>query len=313
MVRPEHSYSAFGLPIASEFPLPGLRPGAGDGAVLELRRATALPEAGELTRVWASRFPGGVVVTADVAPDGRQRLSYGERASFEISPAADAVSCVLDVEDDPGALRFLLDTVLWWTCLSRGSELIHASAVELPAGVYGIAGRTGGGKTSLAVALMRRGHQLFSDDVLVVRREEGALIAQPGPPLMNLPLAAGDVSDIGTPLATFDDQEETWVAVHRSSSAPASVAGIFLLDRAAGLELGVKRIEATVLDLIPHIWGLPHAEETPKDRFEAISDIAGATAVFQISAGLDVPPASLAALVEDAARDRNAGGERVRA
>jgi hypothetical protein len=293
-----HAYRAFGLTIGSDFELPGLRAASAEPDLALRLRDDAAPEV-EMTTVWATRFPGGIEVTAQVAEGGAQRLRFGDRASFDIADDARAVDCRLAHPGDAAALRFLLDTVLWWVCLTRGAEALHASAIELPAGVFAVAGRTGGGKTSLAVALMRRGHKLFSDDVLVFDRRDGALVARPGPPLMNLPFAAGDTSDVGTVLARFEDQGESWVAVKRSSAGPSPVAGILLLERAAGLELGASEIDATVLDVMPHVWGLPHAQEGARERFDAISDIARAARVFRITAGLEVSPASLAALVEE--------------
>jgi hypothetical protein len=123
---------------------------------------------------------------------------------------------------------------------------------------------------------------------------------------MNVPLATGDVADLGEPLATFADQGEAWVAAHRSVSEPMPVAGIVLLERGPGRQLAIERIDATVLDLLPHVWGLPHADEGPKARFEAVSDIARIAPVFRLSAALDASPASLAANVEAVASQRPA-------
>jgi hypothetical protein len=302
---------AFGLTIASDVPLPPL-PGASGGGSLPDVRLTA-DDAGEvaamsdLTPVWRSTFPDGSVVLAEVAPGGAQRLTFGERAAFRVSADGGSVACRFARADDPGALRFLLDTVLWWVSLTHGYEILHASAVALPGGVFAIASHSGGGKTTLAVELVRRGHLLFSDDVLAFERSADTLTAQAGPPLMNVPLAAGDVADIGTPLATFEDQGESWVALHRSCDEPAPLAGIVLLERGPGRKLGIERIDATVLDLLPHIWGLPHAAEGPKARFDAVSDIARIAPVFRLSAALDETPASLARNVEGVASQATGG------
>jgi hypothetical protein len=153
---------AFGLTIASDVPLPPL-PGASGGGSLPDVRLTA-DDAGEvaamsdLTPVWRSTFPDGSVVLAEVAPGGAQRLTFGERAAFRVSADGGSVACRFARADDPGALRFLLDTVLWWVSLTHGYEILHASAVALPGGVFAIASHSGGGTTTLAVELVRRGH-----------------------------------------------------------------------------------------------------------------------------------------------------------
>jgi hypothetical protein len=297
------THTAFGLHLASELPLPGLRPSGAREADVAIRWATkpdvvpgdAMPE---MTPVWRTRFADGCVVVAEVGQGGNQRLTYGNRACFDISSDAAVIECCARDRSDPSWQRFLLDTVLWWVCLSRGSEALHAGAVELPYGVVAIAARSGGGKTTLAVELLRRGHRLFADDVIVYTRDGDALIAQPGPPLMNLPTAAGDIADLGTPLARFEEDDEAWVAVHRSAEAPAALAAIVVLDRALGRPLGIEQIDATVIDLIPHVWGLPHSDETARQSFEAVSEIVRLCPVFRLSADLDVPPARLAAHVE---------------
>jgi hypothetical protein len=293
-------YTAFGLAIASELELPGLRAAGTHEPTLTIRLATDVMARTGFTPVWRSRFSDGCVVTAEASDAGEQRLIYGDRSSFLIAADAGTISCDARDHDDPSWRRFLLDTVLWWTCLTRGMEALHGSAIALEGGVHVLAGGTGAGKTSLAAELMRRGNELFSDDVVLFDRRDGALVAQPGPPLMNVPFGAGDTAELGTPLARFDDQGETWVAVHRSAADPAPIAGIVLLERADGLPLALERIDATVLDLMPHVWGLPHAAETAKDRFDAVSDIARAVPVARLTAGLDAPPAALAAFLDDA-------------
>jgi hypothetical protein len=63
----------------------------------------------------------------------------------------------------------------------RRSEIIHASCVAIGAGDAGravlIVGRSGAGKSDLALRLIDRGATLVSDDYTVVQRVEGRLIA----------------------------------------------------------------------------------------------------------------------------------------
>lgn len=54
----------------------------------------------------------------------------------------------------------------------RGYEVLHASAVILPAGIAALCGVSGTGKSSLAYALMQRGYPPVADDALVVRPGE---------------------------------------------------------------------------------------------------------------------------------------------
>ena len=49
-----------------------------------------------------------------------------------------------------------------------GAQALHASAVVGPHGVVGICGRAGAGKSTVAYGLSLRGHELWTDDALVV-------------------------------------------------------------------------------------------------------------------------------------------------
>ncbi|MGH2763901.1 MAG: hypothetical protein ACRDLD_15205, partial [Thermoleophilaceae bacterium] len=250
--------------------------------------------------VWETRFPDGQSVRAELGTAGDQLLVYGDRARFHLSADLGTITCAARDEADPHCQRFLLDTVLWWLCLSRGQQVVHAGAVETERGVLAVAAATGAGKTTLCAELLRRGASLFSDDVLVVERGAGGPIAYPGPPLMNLPSEAGYPADFGRAIARFPAQAESWVAVERAAERPQPVAALFLLRRAPGLPLAAERREATVLDLLPHLWGLPHATEGPQERFQLASDLAATTPIYDLTADPEVPAATLADLVHGA-------------
>ena len=59
------------------------------------------------------------------------------------------------------------------------SETMHASSVALDGRAVLIAGRSGAGKSDLALRLLDRGFTLISDDQTIVRRDGERLIAAP--------------------------------------------------------------------------------------------------------------------------------------
>lgn len=61
---------------------------------------------------------------------------------------------------------------------SLSSETIHASCVAIGGRAVLIAGRSGTGKSDLALRLIDRGGTLVSDDYTIVRRVEGRLLAK---------------------------------------------------------------------------------------------------------------------------------------
>lgn len=59
------------------------------------------------------------------------------------------------------------------------SETLHASCVAIGDRAVLIEGRSGAGKSDLALRLIDRGAQLVSDDYTLVRRSDGRLIGSP--------------------------------------------------------------------------------------------------------------------------------------
>lgn len=98
---------------------------------------------------------------------GRPSLVAPGLASYELCEDA-----VVAQPFRPGVERLVEDTY-WRSVLPlfvqhRGAQALHASAVVGPAGVVGICGRAGAGKSTLACGLSQRGHRLWADDALVV-------------------------------------------------------------------------------------------------------------------------------------------------
>jgi hypothetical protein len=261
-----------------------------------------VPEApGEL--LWETRFDG-LAFALRRGGDGAHDFVYGDEARFRLSADFRALTC--DVRDvtAPGWQRLLLDTVLWSTAYLSGLELLHASAVELDSRTMAFASTTGGGKTSLAIALLERGATLVCDDVLALSGGT-PLIAHSGPGLMNVPreaVRAGPGTGLGERLASFPDED--WVELRERSCGSRELAAIFLLSRGA-VETEVRRVPATVLDLMPHVVHLPSVLPRRRSQFMLISRLAGTVPVYQCQASVNVEPEALAELVIDAvAADR---------
>lgn len=90
------------------------------------------------------------------------------------------------------------------------SETLHASTVVLAGRAVLIAGRSGAGKSDLALRLIDRGFTLLSDDQTIVRRDGNALIASAPPNIAGKLEVRGigiiDVETVGeAPLALIVD------------------------------------------------------------------------------------------------------------
>jgi hypothetical protein len=293
--------SAFGLEVDADFALPGARPGAPPEADLALRLVPQdefLPLIAEprMLRLLAS-FDDCPYAMLE-APAGDALLCYGHRAFLHLSADRRLLRCAPTALDDPHWQRVLLDTVLWSVSLLRGFELLHASAVETPAGVIAFVAASGGGKSSLASEYLRRGASLFSDDIVALDERDGDVVGFPGPGVMNLPRQFAPADVAARPIADFGD--ERWVELKSSATGARPLAAVVIVDRAPAHEAACSRVEATTLELLPHALGLPHLEQRVRRRFELFSRVAVTTPVLHLTADLSVPTGVLADLVDAA-------------
>jgi hypothetical protein len=292
--------SAFGLAVESDFALPGAEP-APAGRKLALRladRRDLEPLAAESRRL---RY----LHVLDLCPyamlegaDGDMLLAYGHRAIFHLSPDGCVLRCAPTDHDDPVWQRVLLDTVLWTVSLLRGYEQLHASAARTAGGVIAFLSGSGGGKTSLAAELLRRGSALYTDDILALEQRDDGVVAHPGPPLMNLPRElvpqlAGAV-DV---LADFDGEQ--WVQVRRAAPTVEPLAAVVIATRAAGLETRCEPAENAAIALLSHLVGFPYLDDRERTRFELYASLAATTPVFVLTADSSVPTAELVDLVSE--------------
>ena len=90
---------------------------------------------------------------------------------------------------------------------SLSSETVHASCVAIDGAAILIGGRSGRGKSDLALRLIDRGHQLVSDDYTLVRRKDGQLLASPPETI------AGKIEVRGVGIVEFPAQRDVPVAL----------------------------------------------------------------------------------------------------
>lgn len=293
----ERRGSAFGLDVESSSDLPGLRPATAGGHPLTIQvvdDGEILPPDATAQPIWRTRIDDRPY--AMWGGNGYTMVHSGS-AAYALSADLRLLRCSPVDRADPAWRRFVLDTLLWSVSLLRGFELLHAAAVEGPAGVVAIAAGTGGGKSSLALELVRRGANLFCDDILALApTPHDGVLAHPGPALMNLPVdRAPDDPDAFRELARFGD--ESWVALPAAVPAPRPVTAICLLERSPGAATELRPIEATGLHLLPHSLGFDHLDDRPRARFELFSTLAAAP-ILRLTADVDAPPAVLADALE---------------
>ena len=162
---------------------------------------------------------------------------------------------------------------------------------------FEVSGASGGGK--LASELVLRGCPLVSDDVLFVRRDGAGFMAQPGPPLMNLPVERLEALGSGVslvPLARFGD--EVWVEVEHAAADELPLDSLWLLERSDGLDTAAVRIPASPLPLMAHTLVMGNREDRDRYLFELLGDVVKAVPMYRLTAGLEAGPEMLADIVE---------------
>ena len=182
------TYRLFGLNLASDFPFAN-RLSEGTGASDLTFFCTTRPPApdGQGERVYRSPWrnsDGESLAHLDRFP-GAEVLRYPPAAEFTLEPERITGHLLDPAQADLLELRLIGPVLSYW--LERmGIPTLHASAVRKGSGAVAFLARHGGGKSSLAAALMRTGAPLMTDDVLPVEEAGGSFLARPGYPQMRM-------------------------------------------------------------------------------------------------------------------------------
>jgi hypothetical protein len=160
--------------------------------------------------------------------------------------------------------------------------------------VVAILGAGGAGKSTLAAELVRRGHRLFGDDVLVVGRSGDLLLAHPGGP--HLSLAVGSEQDLDT-VVLGELGGKLWAVAEGAAQAPAPVAALAVLERDEGPVEAVD-LPPSPLTLAPFMLGLPDDEGRDAPRFALYADLVEASRVLRLSGSAQAPAWEFAEALE---------------
>jgi hypothetical protein len=295
-------YTAFGLSLRSDFALPGLAAAVSSQlprleieavAEEELERAWSGSASGS---AWRGRLRDGAELTIQWGRKGDLLFGYGEKARYLLDAAAEGLLCA---PAEPGSLawqRVLLSRVLPVVAIARGYEALHAAAVETPVGVVAIVGASGAGKSTLAAELVRRGHGLLSDDVLVVGRAADRIVAFPGG--SHLSLDRGTEEDLGAAVLG-ELGGKLWAVVDEAPREPAPVAAVVLLERGEGA-VEAEELPASPLALAPFMLGLPDDEGRDAPRFALYADLVEAGRLLRLGGSTATPVGEFAEALERA-------------
>lgn len=301
--------TAFGLDVRADRPLPFLQGGAtaatGRGLDL-LTRSTppGLAWPAEATLISDERDPAGEVVFQIERAAAGYRIAGPRYGAAVLAPDGATIAGAPGAGGIAAWQRLLIAQVLPFAAVLRGLEVLHASAVSIGGEAVAFTGRSGAGKTSVAIALSgRRDAAFLADDVLALEHADGRLIAHPGPPVAGVARAEAERLrqlgrlDDGSVLA--EDRREAMVRV-APRPEPAPLRAIFVLDRAAG---GPARPHfdplVTGQELLAATFNLLLLDAARLEGLLDVCSLAAAGLVERVTVGPDTDATALAKAVEE--------------
>ena len=171
------SYTAHGLQIDSEVPLPGLRPGSSQDPDVRIHYSSVPATLSDpvTQSSWFQALPDTMLLNIkDVA---RFLIVKGEEITIE--PYANCQEDVLRL--------YLMGSAFGAVLIQRGLLAMHASAIKTTGGAVLFVGKAGHGKSTLMAAMVNRGYRMLTDDVTAISLESSSgPIAYSSFPLLRL-------------------------------------------------------------------------------------------------------------------------------
>ena len=200
------SYAAFGTQLNCTFELPELVqiPKAPAAAwTVEVRHV--VPPVIDGDPLGMDTVYGSVQVRSFTAP-GVHRLVFDDTGAFDVLLRDRVIAWYPGARADAAAMRAdLLGRVMALAAHADGMLALHASAVSIDGHAIAFLGPKQAGKSTIAMALVRGGARLMSDDSLVLRfADDDVVLATPGVQRMRLwddSASALGAKAVGTPKA----------------------------------------------------------------------------------------------------------------
>jgi hypothetical protein len=194
---PQWTITALGLSVCSELPLQGFsrRQPSPERRHVRLTRVAAEAlvadwDGSERTCLLERRLLDGTLgMRVEQGAGDSYRVLAPGHGDFVVSADGSLVRCAPAEGSSWRWQRPLFAQVLPLAASLQGLELLHASAVVLQDTAVAFTGRSGIGKTSLAVHLTGHGASLLTDDVLSLECVDHAVLAHRGVPLANVACA----------------------------------------------------------------------------------------------------------------------------
>jgi len=254
-----YSYSAYGLGIHSEFPLPEL-----NAAIVEKDIVV------QIRKLDNNKLP-----TIDNQPNLKINpneivLSIEEVGTFEIiegkvinvSPAPNVEDALLS--------RYLIGTVMALLLYQRGLLVLHASSININGSAVSFLGNPGSGKSSIVAALHKNGHEIITDDVSAIDFNGENFKVLPGYPQIKLSneVARSLVYDLNSSIRLDKQEEKRGYRVNNGLvESPNKLRQIYILTKAS--DCGIARVshQDALKEIIRHSYPIRFAQPENPEHF----------------------------------------------
>jgi hypothetical protein len=173
-------YAVFGYCLQSPIELPELEPAEGVSCDWHLEVDSRPVTAEDAEEIGSEIVYGDLTVRAFSVGHGF-RLVFDDTGTFDVYRPHRRIAWHPGAGASDAAVRAdLLGRVMALVAHADGHLALHASAVSINGQAIAFVGPKHAGKSTLAMALVRHGARLLTDDLLVVRLGGGRLLATPG-------------------------------------------------------------------------------------------------------------------------------------
>jgi hypothetical protein len=299
-------YHACGLSIASDTPIPGLRPmpiGADADLTISMCGGSERDKGFEAKSSW--------YVSSELDSRGRPEmtiekgdagywLTYNDAVTFLVEGAGARVSghwsAPLSAADAAG---YLAGSVLAFVLRLRGAVPLHASAVAVDGRALLFIGEPWAGKSSTAAAFSTLGYPVFADDIVRIDVDAGHrdAFAHPGHPGLGL-WADSAAALFGEPSDedAVDHEYQKRVLDPQGSSSrfearPVPIGAIYLLGerlRGASAAPSIEPVppSASLVALVRHTFGGSYLDRAMRAReFDVLCRLAERVPVRELRFG----------------------------
>jgi hypothetical protein len=171
--------------------------------------------------------------------DGSIYVRWSELFEFLISDNGRSIlGRQLNNTDTEAFINYFLGQVLSFAMVKQGIEPLHSTVVRIDDGAVGFVGDCGYGKSSLGASFLQAGYPLLTDDLLILKKNNGCFVAYPGFPRIKLfPKIAqkliGEKAE-GFPMNNLTTKLILPLNRHQFARAPVPLRSIYVLTPPAG-------------------------------------------------------------------------------